>query len=732
MPVRDSRKRFEVPAEQPSYITFYVFARDRAAIVAQQLIGVGEDWPHRAPRVAPFIDHLFEHAGVGVLRDETGAQHFEAFPGHLFDDGGIVEEPPAAEGHKVGEFAGVDAELVLVLPAQDADEETVLGERNAKALNGAEVGFAYSVAGEFQGRVYQIADADHRRERDVALAANGQDGVFDEERAQAVFGEREGVGQRHGHVDGVHDLGPLGDEPPDFGSGLAGAIGRYVIAFGLQDFPMLRPFVEDAIKAQDGVELRVALGIGFPHRRFVGIERVVRHDGFADAGEAEDVFDVRGEFAGGEELAGFGEDVACSGEPESTEDGDDAAGRFRDRRVFDKEGFPDEVGLSLLAEGEVLVGRDRVGAEEFGFQVVISNQFVDAPEANGAKGGHEEMGMEIDEGDRGKFAVDGGADVHPNITISIGRVLQFRCSERFVKWGKLKLAPGFSPARSGRINDMKNTALLLGLAICLQGADPFFFMQATDPQFGMYSADKDFVQETANWEFAIANVNRLHPAFLVVTGDLTNKAGDAAQIAEYRRINAKLDRSIPLYSVAGNHDVGNDPTPESLAAYRAAYGPDYYAFRSGPIYGIVLDSSLFKAPAKVADEAAKQEKWLAEELAKAQAAGGLIVVFQHIPWFLENAGEADQYFNIPIETRRRALTLFHRYGVRYVFAGHYHRNAFGRDGNLEMITSGPAGMPIGPDPSGLRGAEVKDEAIVSKYYGYGSMPSSIPEKAVQP
>jgi serine/threonine-protein phosphatase CPPED1 len=274
--------------------------------------------------------------------------------------------------------------------------------------------------------------------------------------------------------------------------------------------------------------------------------------------------------------------------------------------------------------------------------------------------------------------------------------------------------------------------LVLLLTASARADDPFFFIQASDPQFGMYTADRDFVQETANWEFAIANINRLHPAFLVVTGDLTNKAEDVAQIAEYKRINGKLDRSIHLYNVAGNHDVGNDPTPETLAAYRSAYGPDYYSFREGSVYGIVLNSSLFKAPGKVTDEAAKQEKWLESELGKAQAAGALIVVFQHIPWFLESAGEPDQYFNIPGDTRHRVLGLLHRYGVRYVFAGHYHRNSFGRDGDLEMITSGPAGMPIGPDPSGLRAAEVNKGAIAHKYYGFGSIPRAIPDKAVQP
>lgn len=266
------------------------------------------------------------------------------------------------------------------------------------------------------------------------------------------------------------------------------------------------------------------------------------------------------------------------------------------------------------------------------------------------------------------------------------------------------------------------------LLACAPGfaADPFFFVQTSDPQFGMFTENRDFRQETANWEFVIANLNRLRPAFLVVTGDLTNLANNADQIAEYRRINSKLDPAIHLYSVPGNHDVGNDPTPASLAAYRRNYGKDYYSFREGSLYGIVLDSALMKSPGGVAEESAAQEKWLVEELKKAQAASATTVVFQHHPYFLVQATEPDQYFNLPTETRKRVLGLLHQYGVRYVFAGHYHRNAFGKDGDLEMITSGPAGMPIGPDPSGIRIAELKGSTIEQKYYPFGTIPSVFP------
>lgn len=278
--------------------------------------------------------------------------------------------------------------------------------------------------------------------------------------------------------------------------------------------------------------------------------------------------------------------------------------------------------------------------------------------------------------------------------------------------------------------------LFLFFALRAVAAEPFFFIQTTDPQFGMFAADKNFVQETANWDFVIANANRLHPAFLVVCGDLTNKPGDAGQIAEYKRINAKLDPSIPLFSVPGNHDVMNEPTPASIAAYREHYGKDYYSFHAGPVYGIVLDSSLMKAPGNVPQEAANQERWLEAELIKAKSEGAMPVVFQHIPFFLEKPDEPEQYFNLPLETRARVLALLQKYGVRYVFAGHYHRNAYGRAGDLEMITSGPAGMPIGPDPSGFRIAQIVKDArgsrIEQQYYSLGTIPNLFPPPPAKP
>jgi len=256
-------------------------------------------------------------------------------------------------------------------------------------------------------------------------------------------------------------------------------------------------------------------------------------------------------------------------------------------------------------------------------------------------------------------------------------------------------------------------------------AEPFFFIQLSDPQFGMFTGNKDFVQETANFEFAVATVNRLRPSFVVITGDLVNKPGDAAQIAEFKRIAAKVDPAIPVHNVAGNHDVENVPTPELIAAYTNGFGPDRYVFRHGGLAGLVLNSSVIHSPQKTTNEYAAQEQWLRTELEHARADGAQhIVIFQHHPWFLKTADEPDEYFNIPKERRAPHLALFREFGVKYLFSGHYHRNAVARDGELEAVTTGPVGQPLG-DKSGLRVVIVRDSGLEHRYYHFGELPTRI-------
>jgi predicted MPP superfamily phosphohydrolase len=256
--------------------------------------------------------------------------------------------------------------------------------------------------------------------------------------------------------------------------------------------------------------------------------------------------------------------------------------------------------------------------------------------------------------------------------------------------------------------------------------EPFFFIQLSDPQLGMFTDNKDFSQDVANFEFTVAAVNRLHPAFVVITGDLVNKPGDPAQIAAYRRIVGKIDSSIPVYNIAGNHDVENMPTPETVAAYTKIFGADRYTFRHRGVVGIVLNSTVIHSPDKTPEILAEQDRWLRAELVKAKSENPRhIVVFQHHPWFIANASEADQYFNIPLARRAAYMALFREFGVRYLFCGHYHRNAEARDGAIENITTGAVGKPLGGSKSGFRVAIVRDDKIEHRFYELGELPTQI-------
>lgn len=270
-------------------------------------------------------------------------------------------------------------------------------------------------------------------------------------------------------------------------------------------------------------------------------------------------------------------------------------------------------------------------------------------------------------------------------------------------------------------------AVVTGLGAQAPAAAPFFFLQLSDPQFGMFTADKDFAQETVNFEMAVATANRLRPAFVVITGDLVNKPGDAAQIAEYQRIARRLDPKIPLYKMSGNHDIENAPTPATIAAYEKIFGPDNYTFRHGSLLGIVLNSTVIHTPTNAPAIYEAQERWLRAELARARSSGAThLVVFQHHPWFLRAADEPDEYFNIPLERRTPHLALFKEFGVRTLVSGHYHRNALARDGDLEMITTGAVGKPLGDgSQSGIRVFIVRDGGLTHRFYAFGELPNQI-------
>ena len=142
-----------------------------------------------------------------------------------------------------------------------------------------------------------------------------------------------------------------------------------------------------------------------------------------------------------------------------------------------------------------------------------------------------------------------------------------------------------------------------------------------------------------------------------------------------------------------------------------------YSFVAGVLF-LVLNSQYYEDHSQVEDEYTQQELWLHQqlELVKTKQCQHC-VVFQHIPWFLKDANEEKDYFNIEINTRLRMLNKLRDAGIRHIFCGHYHRNAGGFYGDLELVVTSAVGCQIGNDVSGMRLVKVTKEKIEHKYYG---------------
>ncbi|XP_061405568.1 serine/threonine-protein phosphatase CPPED1 isoform X4 [Lethenteron reissneri] len=271
----------------------------------------------------------------------------------------------------------------------------------------------------------------------------------------------------------------------------------------------------------------------------------------------------------------------------------------------------------------------------------------------------------------------------------------------------------------------------------------FLFVQGADPQLGLMkewesgvvsaAGGDEWAEELRLARAAVAAVNRMRPRprFLVLCGDLVHampgQANRAAQEEDLRAALCELDPAIPLVLLPGNHDIGNAPTAATVEAYRRSWGDDYFAFWAGGARFLVLNSQLFVDASLCPELAEEQERWLEEQLESYKAEGprGPLVILQHTPLFLVAPDEDDDYFNVERHARRRLLDKFSAAGVCAVFTGHYHRNAGGRCGAVEVVVSSAIGCQIGSDVSGLRVVTVTEAGVRHRYYGMDQVPECV-------
>ena len=249
----------------------------------------------------------------------------------------------------------------------------------------------------------------------------------------------------------------------------------------------------------------------------------------------------------------------------------------------------------------------------------------------------------------------------------------------------------------------------------------FFFLQLSDPQFGFMDNNKSISAETEAMNKAVTAINQLKPPFVVITGDFVNNSKSKEQIAAYKSMIAQIDSSVKVYMIPGNHDIGK-VSRASIDNYKKNYGETHFSFRYGDCTFIGIDSNIIKEEDKEREEV--QFKWLEQELQKTKDAR-FKFVFTHCSVFLKRMDEPVNYSNFSLPMREKYVRLFQKYGVNAIFAGHLHNNAYGKVGNMEMITIGPVGKVLGTGYQGMNLVKVYPDRFISEFIALNQFPKEV-------
>jgi 3',5'-cyclic AMP phosphodiesterase CpdA len=196
---------------------------------------------------------------------------------------------------------------------------------------------------------------------------------------------------------------------------------------------------------------------------------------------------------------------------------------------------------------------------------------------------------------------------------------------------------------------------------------------------------------------AVERINVLKPDFVLICGDLVQNANEKS-FADFKRIKDSF--TVPCHCAAGNHDVGNKPTVESLEKYRETIGPDYYAFPHKDFTFVVANTQLWKAP--LAGESEKHDAWFRQKLEQAKAESRPVIVVTHYPFFTKSADEEEHYYNLPPGKRKELLALCEKNEVVAVLSGHTHKFSENEYHGIKLVTGETTSMNVDKRPLGFR------------------------------
>src|SRR5256885_3959085 len=240
--------------------------------------------------------------------------------------------------------------------------------------------------------------------------------------------------------------------------------------------------------------------------------------------------------------------------------------------------------------------------------------------------------------------------------------------------------------------------------------------QISDSHIGLGRAP----EASENLRKVVEMVNQRNPDAVIVTGDIGERE---SAWDEAKKIFSGLKPKV--FYLPGNHDV-TASKPQSMAAWRADFGNDYYEAHIKGVTIIALDGQLMgnydnfnqkkASPLSSTQESDRMLGWLAkeggqEDLESLKAGGGtervrhadegngkLVFAMQHEPLDRVAGFPPDDkdYWIIQEPYRSREIDLLHRMGVKHMFVGHWHKGmVFSSNDITEHVAPATSWSPTG-------------------------------------
>ncbi len=237
--------------------------------------------------------------------------------------------------------------------------------------------------------------------------------------------------------------------------------------------------------------------------------------------------------------------------------------------------------------------------------------------------------------------------------------------------------------------------------------ESFTFVQLCDPQLGFGGYEHD----VNSFKLAVQRINDLKPDFVLICGDMVQTFDDKS-LADFNNIRAGL--KVPCYCCPGNHDVGNEPTVESLNKYRKVFGKDYFSFEHKGYTFVLTNTNIWRVI--VEGESQKHDTWCKQTLEAARDKKSPVFFIGHHPLYVKTPDEPNGNNPLPVAKRKELLDLFVNCGVVAVLTAHTHQFISNEYKGIHLVTGETTCRNLDRRPLGFRLWHVESPASIKQEF----------------